>query len=49
MIWETNEKIAVVREKMKASQDRHKTYTYQYHKDKEFSMGEHILLKMSPI
>ena len=49
MVRETNEKIVVVREKMKAAQDRHKSYADQHRKDKEFSMGEHVLLKVSPI
>ena len=49
MVRETNEKIAMVREKMKVAQDRHKSYADQHRKDKEFSVGEHILLKISPI
>ena len=49
MVQETNEKIVVVREKMKAAQDRHKSYADQHRKDKKFSMGDHVLLKVSPI
>ena len=46
MVRETNEKIVIVREKMKAAQDRHKSYADQHRKDKEFSVGEHVLLKV---
>ena len=49
MIWETNEKIVIVREKMKAAQDRHKSYADQHRKDREFNVGDHVLLKVSPI
>ena len=34
---------------MKAAQDQHKSYADQHRKDKEFSVGEHVLLKVSPI
>ena len=34
---------------MKAKQDRYKSYTNQHRKDKEFSVGDHVLLKVSPI
>ena len=36
MVRETNENIVTVREKMKAAQDRHKSYADQHRKDKEF-------------
>ena len=49
MVWVTNKKIVVVKEKIKAAQDRHKSYMDQHRKDKEFSVGEHVLLKLSPI
>ena len=49
MIQETNEKIIVVREKVKAAQDQHKSYVEQHRKDKEFYVGDHVLLKVSPI
>ena len=38
MIRETSEKIVIVREKMKVTQDKHKSYADQHHKDKEVSM-----------
>ena len=49
MVRETNEKIVVVREKMKPGQDQRKSHVDQHRKDKEFSVGGHILLKVSPI
>ena len=49
MVQETNENFAVVIEKKKVAQDRHKSFADQHRKDKEFSMGEHVLLKVSPI
>ena len=49
IVRETNKKIAVVREKMKAAQDWHKSYEDQHWKDKEFIVGEHILVKVSSI
>ena len=49
MVRETNEKIVIIREKMKVAQDRHKSYADQHYKDKEFNVGEHVLLKVSPI
>ena len=49
MVKETNEKTVIVKEKMKAAQDRHKSYADQHHKDKEFRVGEYILLEVSPI
>ena len=49
MVRETNEKIIVVREQIKVALDRHKSYIDQHHKDKEFSVDDHILLKVSLI
>ena len=49
MVWETNEKIKIVREKMKIAQTRCKSYADKRHKDLEFSIRDHILLKVFPI
>ena len=49
MVWENKEKIIMVREKMKIAQVWHKSYADQHRKDKEFSVGDNVLLKMSPI
>ena len=46
MIQETNEKIVIVKEKMKSTQDRHKSYADLHHKDKEYSVEEHLFLKL---
>ena len=42
IIWETNERIAIVRKKKKAAQDRYKSYVDQHCKDKEFSVGDRV-------
>ena len=49
MVWETNVKVAIVKEKMKSAQDRYKSYEDQHCKDKEFSVGDYVLLRLSPI
>ena len=49
MVRETNEKIGIVREKMKTAQHRQKRYTDKRCKDLEFEVGDHVFLKVSPI
>ena len=49
LVQETSEKINIVQEKMKATQDRYKSYADKHHKDREFDVGDHVLLKVSPV
>ena len=49
MIRETSEKIKVVREKMKATQTRHKSYADKHRIGLEFKVGDHVFLKVSPV
>lgn len=41
--------IEMIREKMKASQSRHKSYHYKRIKDLEFSEDDHVFLRANPI
>ena len=47
MIRETHKKIQIIREKIKMAQTRYKSYTDSYRKDREFKVGDHVLLKVS--
>ena len=47
LVQEINEKINIVKEKMKAAQNRQKSYADKHRKDLEFSIGDHVLLKVS--
>ena len=49
MIRETSEKIKVVREKMKTTQTRHKSYADKHRRGLKFKVGDHIFLKVSPV
>ena len=48
IIRETTEKIVQIRERLKASRDRQKSYADQRRKPLEFQVGDHVLLKVSP-
>ena len=48
IIRETTEKIVQIRERLKASRDRQKSYADKRHKPLEFQVGDHVLLKVSP-
>ncbi|GKF10994.1 hypothetical protein Tco_0048920, partial [Tanacetum coccineum] len=37
-----------IKDRLKASRDRKKTYAYERRKPLEFSVGDHVLLKLSP-
>ncbi|GKF95465.1 hypothetical protein Tco_0288200, partial [Tanacetum coccineum] len=43
----TTEKISQVKDRLKAAQDRQKSHADQYRKPLEFSVGDHVLLKVS--
>src|SRR4030095_4764169 len=44
----TEEKIRIIRENIKASQDRQKSYKDKRRKDIEFAVGDSVMLKVSP-
>ncbi|MCI28046.1 hypothetical protein A2U01_0049246 [Trifolium medium] len=45
IVQETTEKIRIIREKMKASQSRQKSYHDKRRKDLEFQEGDHVFLE----
>ncbi|MCI37038.1 hypothetical protein A2U01_0058262, partial [Trifolium medium] len=47
IVPETTEKIRMIREKMKASQSRQKSYRDKRRKDIEFQEGDHIFLRFT--
>nr|GEW52625.1 putative reverse transcriptase domain-containing protein [Tanacetum cinerariifolium] len=48
LVQETNEKISQIKERLKAVRDRQKSYADKRRKPLEFSIGDHVLLKVSP-
>ncbi|GJT67105.1 MAK10-like protein [Tanacetum coccineum] len=47
-LQETTEKISQIKDRLKAAHDRQKSYADKRRKPLEFSVGDHILLKVSP-
>ncbi|RVW97780.1 Transposon Ty3-I Gag-Pol polyprotein [Vitis vinifera] len=43
------EKVALIKERLKAVQSRHKSYVDQRRRDLEFEVGDHVFLKVSPM
>ncbi|GKA11995.1 hypothetical protein Tco_0691541, partial [Tanacetum coccineum] len=48
LVQETTEKISQIRDRLKAAHDRQKSYADIRRKPLEFSVGDHVLLKVSP-
>jgi len=48
IVLKTTEKIEVIRERLKAAQDRQKSYGDKRRRPIEFSIGDRVLLKVSP-
>ncbi|GJR69796.1 putative reverse transcriptase domain-containing protein [Tanacetum coccineum] len=48
LVQETTEKISQIKDKLKAARDRQKSYTDKRRKPLEFSVGDYVLLKVSP-
>ena len=42
IIQDTNEKISVIRERLKVAQDRQKSYTDKHRRDLEFQVGDRV-------
>ncbi|GKD32866.1 putative reverse transcriptase domain-containing protein [Tanacetum coccineum] len=49
LVQETTEKISQIKDSLKAARDHQKSYTDKRRKPLEFSVGEHVLLKVSPL
>src|SRR5262249_41848385 len=49
LVQETIDKVAVIKQKMKASQDRQKSWADLKRRGLEFEEGDHVYLKVSPI
>nr|GFB17896.1 putative reverse transcriptase domain-containing protein [Tanacetum cinerariifolium] len=48
LVQETTEKISHIKDRLKAARDRHKSYADKRRKPLEFSVGDYVLLKVSP-
>ncbi|GKG41877.1 hypothetical protein Tco_0473628, partial [Tanacetum coccineum] len=48
LVQETTEKISHIKDRLKAARDRQKSYADKRRKSLEFSVGEYVLLKVSP-
>ena len=48
LLLEATEKVNFIRQKIKASQDRQKSYADVRRKDLEFKVGDSVYLKVSP-
>ncbi|GJW40765.1 hypothetical protein Tco_0066610 [Tanacetum coccineum] len=47
-LYETTDKVVLIKEKFKAARDRQKSYADNRHKPLEFEVGNHELLKVTP-
>ncbi|GKB91014.1 putative reverse transcriptase domain-containing protein [Tanacetum coccineum] len=48
LVQETTKKISQIKDRLKAARDRQKSYADKRRKPLEFSVGDHVLLKVSP-
>ncbi|GKG08575.1 hypothetical protein Tco_0334407, partial [Tanacetum coccineum] len=48
LVQETTEKISQIKNRLKAASDRQKSYADKRRKPLEFSVGDYVLLKVSP-
>ena len=48
LIWETEEKVKMIRERLKVSTDRQKSYADMKRRDIQYEIGEKVFLKVSP-
>ena len=49
LVHQTTEKVKLIREKMKASQSRQKSYHDKRRKALEFQEGDHVFLRVTPL
>ena len=45
----TVEKVVLIKERLKITQSRHKSYAHNRRQDLEFEVGDHVFLKVSPM
>lgn len=48
-VREASEKVEIIRRRMKEAQDRQKSYADKRRKDLEFSVGDHVFVKVTPL
>ena len=48
LVQKVVDKIQVIRQRMKAAQDRYKSYADQRRRPLEFEVGDHVFLRVSP-
>ena len=48
-VREASEKVDLIRRRMKEAQDRQKSYADRRRKDLEFSVGDHVFVKVTPL
>ncbi|GKB31052.1 putative reverse transcriptase domain-containing protein, partial [Tanacetum coccineum] len=48
IVQETTEKISQIKDRLKATHDRQKSYANKHRKPLEFNVGDHVMLKVSP-
>ncbi|GKE27088.1 hypothetical protein Tco_1442472 [Tanacetum coccineum] len=48
LVQETTEKISQIKDRLKAGRDHQKSYADKWRKPLEFSVGDYVLLKVSP-
>ena len=48
MIHKTRDKVKVIRSKLKAAQDRQKSYVDQHRREMEYNVGDKVFLRVSP-
>ena len=49
LVKEAEERVAEIREKLKAAQSRQRSYAYKKRREISFNPGEFVYLKVSPI
>ena len=49
IVQQTTEKVKLIREQMKASQSRQKSYHDKRSKDLKFQEGDHVFLRVTPM
>ena len=48
LVQDTVDKVKIVKSKLKASQDRQKSYADQHRRDMEYEVGDKVFLQVSP-
>ena len=48
IVWHIADQVKIIKAKLKAAQDRQKSYTDRRHRDVHFEVGDQMFLKVSP-